>query len=73
VAAGLAIGLAQLAQESPVAGLQLYVVAPLAVSLVDAPWHTASVPLTLIEGSWLTATVTLEELTHPSVLVPTTV
>jgi hypothetical protein len=73
VAFGEAVGLVQLAQESVVAGLQLYDVAPEAVSTVVSPVHSDILPDTVTTGSWLTATVTDDELLQPLLPVPTTV
>jgi hypothetical protein len=72
VAAGEAVGEAQLVQERPVEGVQLYTLAPLAVSVALLPAQMLSGPATLILGVGFTNTVTLEVSTQPVAEVPVT-
>ena len=73
VADGEAVGLAQLAQDNPVAGLQLKVLAPEAVRVVDAPAHMVLLPDTETAGVAFTDTTTVDVFVHPAALVPVTV
>jgi hypothetical protein len=62
-----------LVEESPVAGLQLYVLAPLAVNVTLLPEKmVADVGFTVTGGSGFTVMVTVEVLLHPVALVPVT-
>lgn len=57
----------------PVAGVQLYVLAPLAVTVVLEPRHTL-LPVNVIVGLGLTVTVLVAVLVQPvAVVVPVTV
>jgi hypothetical protein len=60
-------------QDSPVEGIQEYVVPPVAVSVVDEPIQIDVVGPTVIVGSEFTLTVTVAVLWQPAALVPTTV
>jgi hypothetical protein len=73
VEAGLAAGLAQVVQDKPVDGDQLYVVAPVAVSVVEEPLQMLTAEPALTVGNALTVIVTLAVLVHPFPLVPVTV
>jgi hypothetical protein len=74
VAVGEATGLAQVVQLSPVEGAQLYVFAPLAVSVTLLPAHiVAGLGLMVIVGLGRTVTVTVVDAVHPAPLVPITV
>jgi hypothetical protein len=73
VEAGLAVTLAPVVADRPVAGAQLYVVPPLAVNVVDAPAQIATLEPALIVGTELTVTVTLAVFTQPLASVPVTV
>jgi hypothetical protein len=59
--------------ERPLAGIQLYVVAPVAVSTVFEPEQIETPGLTPTAGRLFTDTVTDAVLLHPFVLVPVTV
>jgi hypothetical protein len=73
VVVGLAVTAAVFVDESPVAGVQLYVVAPLAVNTTLLPAKmVADVGFTLTVGNGFTVTVTVEVLSHPAPLVPVT-
>jgi hypothetical protein len=68
VAAGLAVTVAPVVADSPVAGDQLYVVAPVAVSVVPAPpAQIATSGDTPTVGRALTVTVAV--LVHPLLFV----
>jgi len=54
-------------------GLQVYVLAPLAVSVADAPLQMAGGGVTVITGSGFTVTVTCAVAVHPLLSVPVTV
>ncbi len=71
VLGGLALTLEPVVALNPVPGLQLYVVAPLAVSVVGDPEQMVD-ELTFTVGVALTVTVVLTALVHPPV-VPVTV
>ena len=71
---GLAVTVAPVVADSPVAGDHVYVEAPLAVSDTLAPLHIAGAAgVTVIVGSGLTVTVTVAVLVHPFPSVPVTV
>src|SRR5204862_2798412 len=73
VAPGLAVSVAPVVADSPVAGDQLYVVAPVAVSVVPVPpAQIATSGDTPTVGCGFTVTVTVAVLLHPAV-VPVTV
>jgi len=62
--------------DNPVAGLQLYVLAPLAVRLTEDPWQMVDeggAMVTIGGGAVVTATTTLAVFTHPFDPVPDTV
>jgi hypothetical protein len=69
---GLALTLVPVVALNPVAGVQVYVEAPPAVKLIDAPLHIAPL-FTLIVGSGFTVTVDVVEAVHPFAAVPVTV
>jgi hypothetical protein len=73
VAVGVAVGLAQLVQDRPVEGVQLKLLAPEAVRLVEPPIQMAVVPATVMVGVAFTDTVTLDVLEQPFASVPVTV
>ena len=58
---------------SPAAGVQVYVLAPLAVSKVDCPAQIVAGEETVTTGIGLTVTVTCAVLVHPAAEVPVTV
>jgi hypothetical protein len=66
VEVGLAVTLAPDVAESPVDGVQVYVVPPVAVNAVDDPLQIATPEPAAILGSALTVAVTavLDEVTH---------
>ena len=68
----MAVGFAKVVLFKPVAGAQLYVVAPLAAIAVLVPSQIVVVPEALTFGIGLTVTVTFAVLLHPFV-VPVTV
>ena len=70
--AGVAVTVAPLVALSPVAGDQLYVNAPAAVSDIELPEHIELDGVTVTVGNGLTVTVTLFEAEQPFV-VPVTV
>jgi hypothetical protein len=70
---GLAVTLAHVVHDKPVAGDQLYVSPPVAVSVVEAPLQMAVPEPALIVGSALTVTVTAAVLVQPLASVPVTV
>jgi hypothetical protein len=73
VASGLAVTAAVLVADNPVAGLQLYVLAPLAVNVILLPEKmVAELGVTTTAGSGLTVTVTVEVLLQPLPFVPVT-
>jgi hypothetical protein len=57
----------------PEAVLQVYVLAPEAVKLSEAPKHTVDVPLTLTIGSGTTLSVCVAWFVQPKESVPNTV
>ncbi len=59
--------------ESPVDGDHAYVLAPLAVRVVEVPAQIVIVPLTETVGSGLTVTINVAVPVHPTPLVPVTV
>ena len=69
---GVAIGLPIFVALNPVAGNQLYVVAPVATKFALAPLQIVPPPVTLIVGKGVTVTVTIAVLEHPNE-VPVTV
>lgn len=73
VAIGLAVTVAPVVEDSPVAGLQLYVVAPPAVSDVLAPLQIVTAGETVTVGLGFTVTLTAAVLVHPFASVPVTV
>jgi hypothetical protein len=74
VTVGLAVGLAQVVQLSPVAGDHAYVFAPLAVRATLCPTQIAGAAgVTLTVGSGSTVTVTVAVPVQPDALVPITV
>jgi hypothetical protein len=74
VAEGVATGLAQLVQLKPAAGVQLYVVAPLAVRLTEPPEQTAGADgVTDKVGVGLTLIAILVVSLQPVASVPITV
>ena len=70
VVVGLAVGLAQLVHDKPVAGDQMYVLAPVAFNAADDPAHITLLAPPLTVGLGLTVTVTLAVPAQP--LVPVT-
>ena len=71
---GLAITVAPMVADKPVAGDQLYVDAPLAVNGVLLPLQiVAEAGFTEITGFEFTATSTMVVFTHPLASVPVTV
>ena len=54
-------------------GIQVYVCAPLAVSVADCPLQIAGGTVTVITGRGFTVTVTCVEAEHPLLSVPVTV
>ncbi len=72
VTVGFAVTLGPVVELNPVAGDQVYVVAPLAVSVVLPPLQT--VPLVeLTVGNGFTVTADVAVFTQPAALVPVTV
>jgi hypothetical protein len=69
----LVVGLAQLVQLSPVAGDQLYVLAPEALKAAVEPEHKVTGAVTASTGNGFTVTVTVFVLTQPAGLVVTQV
>jgi len=69
----LAVTPAPVVAESPVEGVQEYVVPPVAVSEVDEPLQIATDEPALIVGRAFTVTVTDEVLLQPVPFVPVTV
>ena len=70
----MAVTVAPVVDDNPVDGLQLYVVAPLAVSVVLLPLHIdADAGVTVIVGNAFTVTVTVFVFTHVLPSVPVTV
>jgi hypothetical protein len=69
----LAVTVAPVVADKPVAGLQENAFAPEAVRIVLPPIQIALVPLTETAGTELTATVTADVPEHPVALVPVTV
>ena len=69
----MAVTLAPVVADKPVAGDQLYVVPPLPVSIVDDPAQIATDDPALIVGIGLTVTVTFAVLMHPVDDVPVNV
>ena len=72
VPAGLAVTTESVAELNPVAGLQLYVFAPLTVSMVEPLGHMVVPPVIVIVGVGFTVMVTCAVSLHPAPLVPTT-
>ena len=66
VEVGLAVTLAPVEAESPVEGVQVYVVPPVAVKVVDDPLQTATPAPAVIDGTAFTVAITavLGEVTH---------
>lgn len=76
VVVGLATTEVPVVEDKPVAGLQLYVLAPLAVSVILFPAQITGEPgdtVTVGGGFDETATVTVEEFEQPNRDVPVTV
>jgi hypothetical protein len=74
VVVGFAVTVAPVVEDKPVAGLQLNVVAPLAVSETLLPVHiVAEEGDTVIVGCGFTVTVTVAVFVHPFPSVPVTV
>ncbi len=73
VTVGLAVTEAPVVAERPVAGLQLYVAAPVAVSVVDAPAQIATLAPPLTVGNVFTVSVNVVEPVQPTPEVPTMV
>jgi hypothetical protein len=75
VVAAVKTGAATFVAERSIAGDQLYVFAPLAVSVCVWPTHKVSGPTGVIEtvGFAFTVTVTVAEFVHPFASVPVTV
>lgn len=71
--AGDAVGLSQVVHESPAAGLQPYVSAPEACSVVDAPAQIATDGLTATAGAGFTVMVTWAVPVQPGAVAPVTV
>ena len=70
----MAVTVAPVVEDRPVAGLQLYVEAPLAVSEVLDPLQIVTEGgETVIVGLGFTVTVTVAVLVHPFASVPVTV
>ena len=73
VTAGFAVTEEPVIEDNPVAGLHIYVVAPVAVSPTEAPWQMpGDAGVTDTVGSGLTVTVIVFVDVHPP-LVPVTV
>jgi hypothetical protein len=72
VVPGDAVTVAPVDGERPVVGDHVYVVAPEAVNVVEAPAHMAVLGLTVTVGGGRTVTVTWSVVTQPAV-VPVTV
>jgi len=66
VRVGVAVTLAPVVADKPVAGDQLYVVPPLPVSVVEVPAQIATSDPALIVGIGLTVTVTFAVLLQPN-------
>ena len=74
VVVGLAVTVAAVVDDKPVAGLQLYVVAPFAVSDVLLPSQiVADAGVTVTVGLGFTVIVTVAVLVHPFPSVPVTI
>ena len=69
----MAVTVAPVVEDRPVAGLQLYVEAPLAVSEVLLPLQMVTEGETVTVGLGFTVTVTVAVLVHPFASVPVTV
>jgi hypothetical protein len=69
----LAVTLAPVVADRPVAGLQAYVLPPVAVSVVDEPLQMATLEPPLMVGNAFTVTATVAVFTHPFPSVPVTV
>jgi hypothetical protein len=67
---GLAVTEDPLVADKSVEGLQVYVEAPLAVSVVDVPSHIVTLLLATTVGSGFTVTSTVVELIQPFASVP---
>ena len=73
VVVGLAVTDVPVVPDNPVAGLQVYVLAPPAVSVVFEPLHIETLGDTVTVGFVHTVTVTVLEFIHPLTSVPVTV
>ena len=72
-ATGLAVTVAPVVADNPVAGVQLYIDAPLAVSDMPLPLQmVAEAGVTLMVGNALTVIVTVVVFMHPLTFVPIT-
>ena len=67
---GLAVTLVPVVADKPVPGDHVYVLPPVAVSVVDEPVQIATFEPPLIVGSGLTVIVTVEVFAQPLLLVP---
>ena len=72
VTAGLAVTEAPVVALNPVAGVQLYVLAPAAVNVVELPRQMVG-EFTVIVGKGFTVTEVVAVLIQPAALVPVTV
>ena len=70
---GLAVTLEPVVALNAVAGVQVYVLAPPAVSVVDWPLQMGDGVATVTTGSGFTVTVTCAVAVHPLLPVPVTV
>ena len=68
----MAVTLVPVVELNPVPGLQVYIDAPVAVSVAEEPTHRVA-ELTVTVGKGFTVTTKVAELTHPATLVPVTV
>jgi len=74
VVVGVAVTVAPVVEDKPVAGLQLYVVAPLAVSETLLPIHNAADEgVTMTVGVGFTVIIAVAVFVHPFASVPVTV
>lgn len=73
VVAGLAMGLGQLVQLSPVAGVHVKVSAPVASNVTPMPLHIAVSPPAATTGRGLTVTLTVSRAEQLLPLVPVTI
>jgi hypothetical protein len=69
----VAVGEAHVIHDNPVAGVHVYVAAPVAVNAVDAPVHIATLEPALTVGKGLTDTETVAVFVQPVAPVPVTV